>query len=96
MNIKVLFYRINKGLFSAEREVFTLRESRAEYLSFLLYPSPVFKYALMFCYYNKQLFSALGLALYEFDASKKCQVSLVVKYIIRPIEKHANRITNLF
>ena len=30
--------------------------------------------------YNKQLLSALELVLYEFDANKKCQVSLVVKY----------------
>ena len=36
----------------------------------------------MICfYYNKQLLSALGLVLYGFDANKKCQVSLVVKYI---------------
>ena len=38
------------------------------------------KYALMFCYYNKELLSALELVLYEFDANKKCQVSLVIKY----------------
>ena len=35
----------------------------------------------MFCYYNKQSVSVLGLVLYELDANKKCQVSLVVKYI---------------
>ena len=39
----------------------------------------ILKYALMFCYYNKQLLSALGLVLNEFDANKKvtgfCQVS---------------------
>ena len=40
----------------------------------------ILKYALMFCYYNKQLLSALGLVLNEFDANRKCQVSLVVKY----------------
>ena len=34
----------------------------------------------MFCYYNKKFLSALELMLYELDA-KKCQVSLVVKYI---------------
>ena len=34
----------------------------------------------MFCYYNKQMLSVLGLVLYDFDANKKCQVSLVVKY----------------
>ena len=38
------------------------------------------KYALTFCYYNKQLLLALELVLYESDANKKCQVSLVVKY----------------
>ena len=35
-----------------------------------------------FCYYHEQLLSALGLVLYEFDANKNGQVSLVVKYII--------------
>ena len=35
----------------------------------------------MFCYHNKQLLSALGLVLKEFNANKKCQVSLAVKYI---------------
>ena len=35
----------------------------------------------MFCYHNKQLLSALGLITYELEANKKCQVSLVVKYI---------------
>ena len=38
------------------------------------------QYALMFFHYNKQLLSALELVLYEFDANKKCQISLVVKY----------------
>ena len=35
----------------------------------------------MFCYYEKQMLSVLGLVLYELDANKKCQVSLVVKYM---------------
>ena len=35
----------------------------------------------MSCYYNKQLLSALVLVLYEKDANKRCQVSLVVKYM---------------
>ena len=41
----------------------------------------------MFCYYNKQLLSALELVLYEFDANKKCQVSLVVKYIMQNLSE---------
>ena len=40
------------------------------------------KYALMFCYYNKQLLSTLELVLYDFDTNKKRQVSLVVKYTV--------------
>ena len=35
----------------------------------------------MFCYCNKQLLLALELVLFEFNTNKKCQVSLVVKYI---------------
>ena len=36
----------------------------------------------MFCYYDKLLLlSVLGLVLYEIDANKKWQVSLIVKYI---------------
>ena len=39
------------------------------------------KYFSMFCYYEKQMLSVLGIVLYELDANKKCQVSLVVKYM---------------
>ena len=38
-------------------------------------------YAVMFCYCNKPLLLALALVLYELNVNKKCQVSLVVKYI---------------
>ena len=54
----------------------TLTMFNVSQINFLL------KYALMFCYYDKQLLSALELVLYEFDANKKCQVSLVVKYTL--------------
>ena len=35
----------------------------------------------MSCYLNKQMRFALLFDIYEFEANKKCQVSLVVKYI---------------
>ena len=54
---------------------------KALFLSFNVWQiNFLLKCALVFCYYNKQWLTALELVLYEFDANKKCQVSLVVKY----------------
>ena len=42
----------------------------------------------MFCHYDKQLLSVVGLLLDELDANKKCRVSLVVKCINREYHAH--------
>ena len=39
------------------------------------------EYFLMSCYQNKHIGLALLFVIYEFEASKKCQVSLVFKYL---------------